>query len=292
VKRLVAIAKRLPLPVQHFVVAMWERLGVPRFLWLAKFRTVRAYGVGRKHPLLAARYVVLDPELDNFTYELGNEDELISFVSESLGRSSAEIGGYLQEISTDRELAEALRRRLRRRFDHKRKPLFGRRLGWYAIARALMPSVIVETGIHDGLGSALLLRAAARNAENGGPGRVISVDVNARAGWLVPDELRGHWTPIVGSSFDVLEDALAGLEVGMIIHDSDHTYDCERFEFSAAVAHAAPTIALVSDNAHATSALRDVCASLGIEYRFFAERPVGHFYPGAGIGFGLLERMP
>ena len=76
----------------------------------------------------------------------------------------------------------------------------------------------------------------------------------------------------------------------MMIHDSDHTYECESFEFNTVIDHAAPTLALISDNSHATSALHDTCAELGIDYRFFRERPARHFYPGAGIAFGLLLR--
>jgi hypothetical protein len=109
-------------------------------------------------------------------------------------------------------------------------------------------------------------------------------------GGLVAESLRAKWQRVIGSTFDVLDDAVRRLELGMIVHDSQHTYECELFEFNTAIAHAAPTLALVSDNAHATSALRDVCSDLGIEYRFFRERPRGHFYPGAGIGFGLLQR--
>jgi hypothetical protein len=150
--------------------------------------------------------------------------------------------------------------------------------------------VIIETGIHDGLGSALLLRALERNAGEGRPGRLVSVDVDPAAGWLVDERLRACWEPIYESSFTALPKSLDGQQVGMIIHDSDHTYECENFEFRQAVEHAADELALISDNSHATSALRDVCASLGIEYRYFAERPQDHFYPGAGIGFGLLRR--
>src|SRR5206468_4130211 len=105
----------------------------------------------------------------------------------------------------------------------------------------------------------------------------------------VPDQLSSLWTPVYESTFDALPRVLEAEEVGMLVHDSDHTYECERFEFDAAVSHAAPTVALVSDNSHATSALRDVCRELGIEYRYFAEQPRDHFYPGAGIGFGLLR---
>jgi Methyltransferase domain len=293
---LLALARRLPEPLQTRLKELRDWLyaaGLPRLLWVPKLRTLRSYRDRlSERPLVVVKYLLVDPELENFTYDLANEDELVGLVSASLGADAHEIRGYVAEAKSDTTFHAGLRRRARRRLDVKRRPLFGRRLGWYAIARALKPEVIVETGIHAGLGSALLLQAVATNIREGHPGQVISVDIDPRAGWLVDNALRLYWRPVYGSTFDVLVPALDGLSVGMIVHDSEHTYECESFEFAAAVRHAAPTIALISDNAHATSALRDVCASLGIEYRFFRERSLDHFYPGAGIGFGLLRREP
>jgi hypothetical protein len=295
-KLLLRFAKLLPEPLQ-VALKTARRLGysagLPRILWVPKLRTLRSYrGRLAERPLAVTKYLLLDPELENFTYDLANESELVDFVAEAVGVEREEIQAYIDEAKSDPALHSRLRKRLRRRLDCKQTPHFGRRLGWYAIARALKPAVIAETGIHAGLGSALLLHAVERNEAEGHPGRLISVDIDPEAGWLVDDSLRSRWQPVHGSTFDVLDQALRGLSVGMIVHDSDHTYECERFEFGAAVENAAPTLALVSDNAHATSALKDVCASLGIEYRFFGERPRDHFYPGAGIGFGLLRREP
>jgi hypothetical protein len=78
----------------------------------------------------------------------------------------------------------------------------------------------------------------------------------------VSGPLRERWQPVYDATSTSLEATLKGLEVGMIVHDSEHTYECEHFELTTAVTHAAPTIALVSDNAHATTALRDIAASL------------------------------
>jgi Methyltransferase domain len=292
VSRLLAAANRLPTPARERLQrARWavDALGLPRLRWWTKLRIVQNYGV-KVRDRQTLRYVFFDPELANFTYELANRDELAAFIANTFDLAPKQVEQYFREADEDPELDEGLRKRLSQRRDRKSVPLFGRRLGWYALARILKPRVIVETGIHDGLGSVLLLRALDRNAADCPDGRLISVDVNPQSGWLVSERLRERWTPVFGSTFAVLEAAVAGFEIGMIVHDSVHTYECERFEFATALAHAAPTIALVSDNAHATSALRDVCAEIGIEYRFFRERPSDHFYPGAGIGFGLFER--
>jgi hypothetical protein len=281
------LLQRLPSWLSRRLLA----LRASRFNFELKRATLRRYGVSfARHPLRATKYLLVDPEVDNFTYEIANEDELIDFVAMGVGRPRAVIEGYVQEVRTDPELNGMLRRQLRRRLDRKHKPHFGRRLGWYAIARALKPAVIVETGIHDGLGSVLLLRALHTNALEGKEGRLLSFDVNPKAGWLVDERVDVRWHPVFESTFLALEDALKGLEVGMIVHDSEHTYECEHFELMTAVSRAAPTLALVSDNAHATSSLRDVCGALGIQYRFFQERPRRHFYPGAGIGLGLLQQ--
>jgi Methyltransferase domain len=284
---LAALARRLPRPIQSPLIS----LRASRFNFGQKTATLRRYDVSlRHHPILAAKYLLLDPEIDNFTYDIANEDELVNFLSETLRSDRQEIERYAAEIRKDPELNRLLRKRLRRRLDRKHRPRLGRRVGWYVIARALKPRVIVETGIHDGLGSVLLLRALDRNAGEGREGRLISFDVNPQAGWLVSERLRGRWQPVYEATVAALEGAIQGMAVGMIVHDSEHTYECEHFELTAAVSHAGPTLALVSDNAHATSALRDVAADLGIDYRFFRERPRRHFYPGAGIGLAILER--
>lgn len=282
-QRVLRLIYRLPPPV------LGRLRGLNRFRWLRKLNVVRRYDTHGRI-LSAARYVLIDPELSNFTYDLANGAELAGFVAGSVGVPHPDADRFVREGQEDEELRRMLRSRLAGRWDRKQRAQYGRRLGWYAIARALKPRLIVETGIHDGLGSALLLRALERNASEGSPGRLMSVDVDPAAGWLVDHRLRSGWEPIYESTFTALPRALDGEEVGMIVHDSDHTYECELFEFETAVAHAAPRLALVSDNSHATSALRDVCESLGIDYRFFREQPRDHFYPGGGIGFGLLVR--
>jgi hypothetical protein len=284
VKLLLRISARLPEPLRRRLRAF------NRFRWISKRRLLKQYaGEGSASYAQRLLYVLKDPELDNFTYELENHDELAAYVADACGSTVDQARAYIEEAAADEELRRRLVARLRTRWDRKGTPLYGRRLGWYALVRLRRPELIVETGIHDGLGSALLLRALERNEAEGAPGRLLSVDVDAAAGWLVDDALRARWEPVYESTFTALPRVLEGREVGMLLHDSDHTYDCERFEFTQAVEHRAPQLTLVSDNAHATSALRDICAEAGVAYHFFRERPRAHFYPGGGIGLGLLD---
>jgi predicted O-methyltransferase YrrM len=231
-------------------------------------------------------YVLLDPEPDNFTYELANEPELAAWVARVAGREAAEVNEVLAEARGD----QVLRRRLRAATAHrwwwsKPEPPFGKRLGWYALARLGKPALIVETGVDDGLGSLLLLRALERNALEGAGGRLVSFDVNPAAGWLAGADPR--WELRIESSRDGLQEVLKRSEgVGLFIHDSLHTYENERWELRTVAPHLTSEGVLISDNVHVTRALAECCDEFGLEYHELVERPSGHFYPGGALGAG------
>jgi predicted O-methyltransferase YrrM len=166
---------------------------------------------------------------------------------------------------------------------------YGRRLGWYAIARATKPRTIVETGVHDGLGSTVLLRALERNAAEGRPGSLISFDPVPSAGWLIPSSLRVQHQLVEGPAPDLFTAVLRDRQVDMFIHDSDHRYEHETAEFESILDFVAPGAVLLSDNAHAGTALRDFCERHNLSFRFFREAPRQHWYPGAGIGLALVS---
>ena len=259
----------------------------PRYLrrlrWASKAASVRRVGA----PLIPNwRFVLSDPEPANYTYELANEDELAAWVADLAGVSVAEAAAVVAEPRSDDEL----RRRLRaathgHRLWSKPEPPFGRRAGWYALVRLIAPELVIETGVHDGLGSLLLLRALERN---GGQGRLVSVDINPAAGWLVNAHPR--WELRLEPAVDGLPEVLGnGPPVGVFIHDSLHSYDNERAELELAAVRLAGNGALITDNAHGTRALADVCASHGFRYSEFVERPREHFYPGGATGAGTAS---
>ena len=144
--------------------------------------------------------MLFDPETHSYSYELGNRDELVEFCASLLGSSAAEAGGYLAETDSDPELGARLRRRTLTRIDAKWRMPLGNSLLWYVIARAVKPALIVETGIFDGLGSLMLLRALERNAEDGVDGRLLSIDLDPQAGWIVPERLGGAGSRCSGTS--------------------------------------------------------------------------------------------
>jgi hypothetical protein len=255
---------------------------------LAKRRIVARYGGIRRSPTQALRYLMFDHELDNFTYEIANSAELSAFIADVLGADAALVTRYIHELAHDGELARALGSSLATRPDRNRSMPFGRRLGWFAIARVRRPRLIVETGVHDGLGSTTLLRAIQRNEAEGYRGGLISIDTNPSAGWLIPGWLRPYHRLVVGNTDVQLSATLGDRPIDMFIHDSDHRYAHETSEFEAIADLASPGAVLLSDNAHASSAFSDFCDRHGLDYQFWGEVPKGHFYPGAGIGVAIV----
>jgi hypothetical protein len=237
-------------------------------------------------------YVLLDPETESFSYELADRAAVIAGLASALGREEAELAAYAAEVDQDPELHGRLARHVRRRFDVKRRQPLGHRLAWYVIARALRPETIVETGIHHGLGSLALLRALERNAGEGSPGELIAIDDNPQAGGLVRSELRPGWVRITGMTSDRLVPAIEGRRVGMLIQDTDHSEENQRFEFTAALAHPADRVVLIDASGGWAPTLQELARERGGAYHRIPIRSRNHVYPGLDLAFAVFERPP
>lgn len=124
-----------------------------------------------------------------------------------------------------------------------------------AIVREVKPDVVVETGVCNGLSSALILAALARNNR----GHLYSIDLpeftdmaegsnqfwihkggavvprGNSSGWLVPTGLRDRWTLKIGKSSAILPKLLQELgKIDLFIHDSEHSFENQLFEFRSA----------------------------------------------------------
>jgi hypothetical protein len=249
-----------------------------------KARAIVVYPSLRRSPKRLAHFLFVDREFDNFNYDIANREELATFLPEVLGISPDAAARFVAELDGDVELARLLGARLAVRRDRNDSQPYGRRLGWYVAVRARKPALAVETGVHDGLGSTVLLRALERNEAEGHPGRLLSFDVLAEAGWLVPDVLRSRYELVIGDALSELPGRLVGRRVDLFLHDSDHRYEHETAELELVWPQRAAGAVLISDNAHGVPAFRDFCDRHGLAYQFWREVPRDHFYPGAGIG--------
>ncbi len=236
----------------------------------------------------SARWLFTSREHHNYTYELTklNREHLAWYVAAVCDTPVKQTRAYLDEIEGD----DALRRHIEhgiaasaRRGLADRQVRYGRRIGWYAIVRARRPRHVVETGVDKGLGSCVLAAALLRNAAEGAPGRVTSLDINPEAGYLTRT---GPYAEVVDL---VIGDSIASIAqltrpVDMFLHDSDHSVAHERREFEAVEPNLASDALLLSDNAMVTNVLPKYAERTGRRFLAFRETPARHWFRGDGIG--------
>lgn len=233
-------------------------------------------------------------EFDNFTYALTdvNLRYLAETISVVTGKPAPEIDSYIREAIGDQELAAHLHMMMKSRSGNTGRQSdampFGRRFGWYAIARAIKPKVIVETGVERGHGSVLLCSALLRNAKEGFPGRYFGTDINPEAGWLLASKYAEVGKILYGDSITSLE-ALPET-VDLFINDSDHSAEYEAREYRAIESKLSPQAIILGDNAHVTDKLALYARESGRRFLFFKEVPKKHWYPGGGIGIAYKPK--
>lgn len=258
--------------------------GLNRLRWWSKAQNVLHYANPREVGLdVVIPYVLWSPEIGDFSFEIGNRSELIDFISETMRAEPARVRALVEEVDQDEQLRRDIRAR-RRPTLLPRNPPLGQRILWYVIARLRRPSLVIETGVWYGMGSTVLLRALERNAEEGHDGRLLSFDPDPTAGWLVSERHAERWTWVRATTEDALEANVRGRKVAMFVHDTPSTYEREYEEMAVAVAHAAPSAVLISNNGTNTTALPDLCRDLGLTYHLFRGVPVRHFYDASGVG--------
>jgi predicted O-methyltransferase YrrM len=249
--------------------------------------------MARRQPRDAWRYVLHSRELTNFSYELENEDEIASFVASALGVEPGETERYLAELRADRGLVGELRTRLAGSTIADHEPRLGKRRAIYCAVRVARPKVVVESGVKDGLGSLVLMRALERNESEGFPGKLIAFDIDPAAGWLVDSERNaGRFEYHLGDVRETLEPVLATHGVDFFINDSLHELEHETFEYEAAIRHRkSGPLVLYCDDAGVTPALAETCRRHGGNYRTLQEVPRDHYWRGNLIGLCVLGEV-
>lgn len=231
------------------------------------------------------RWVRQRTEYDNYYYELTshNRADLASVVALVCGLSPEQIEGYIRELTEDVALRNHIRAYFARddRLEDSRVA-FGRREGWYAFVRALKPRVVIETGVHHGVGACVLSAALIRNHREGAGGRYYGTDINPKAGDLFTLPYSDYGEIIYGDSVTAIRDL--GLTVDIFVNDSDHSPEYEELEYSAVAPTLGDKSLILGDNAHVSSELNHFSRRMGRPFLFFREEPHDHWYPGAGIG--------
>ena len=243
-------------------------------------------------PLLVNYFEWLEnsDEYSNFTYELKNLHHLAGWVSCVTASSNEESIKVIEEIINDNWLINYLKFAehqsgtisSEKQFLKTTSGLYGRRIGWYAVARLLKPKLVIETGVDRGLGSTILCRALMRNAEDGSPGRYLGTDINPSAGYLLKEPLTKFGHIEYGDS--ILSLKKISDEVDLFINDSDHSADYEENEYLAIENKLSDRAIILGDNSHVTDKLYNFSSKRNMKFLHFTEQPKNHWYPGAGIG--------
>lgn len=134
-----------------------------------------------------------------------------------------------------------------------------------ALVTELRPYTVVETGVARGASTRVILQAL----RNNGHGELISFDISANVGDLVPDHLKERWQLSVLSHnprFTEFEVKLRAIKAPDIyFHDGDHRYAWHLKELHLAWRELQPGGLLVTDDADASFAFLDFLKERGLQ---------------------------
>jgi len=236
---------------------------------------------------LAVKWLFVSREISNFSYNLSstNKNYLAHTISVVTGQNVEKIKTYLNEIETNKLLKQHVAASIRTSTDNFRVgPLvaYGRRIGWYAVVRAIKPKIVVETGVDQGLGSCIIAEALRRNSEEGKNGRYFGTDILPEAGALFIGNYKKHGEILYGDSIKSLRKFKH--KIDLFINDSDHHPEYERREYQVIRSLLKEKSILLGDNSHGSEELCKFAERTNRHFIFFKEQPKDHWYPGAGIG--------
>lgn len=236
----------------------------------------------------AIGWIFRSRETTNFTYDLTEQNK--GYLSDTLsvvtGIPREEIHGYLREIEENQALRDYVSQATANSglaYKADSEVRFHKRIGWYAMVRALKPEVVVETGVDKGLGSVVLCSALLRNRQEGHEGHYYGTDLNPKAGYLLQETYAEVGEILYGDSVESLRNLKGTID--MFINDSDHSADYETLEYETVAGKLSPGAVILGDNSHATDRLMKFSHVTGRRFLFWREDPLNHWYPGGGIGF-------
>lgn len=276
--------------IRKIIKALLPKPILRHILLLRNAKQLRKNYFGRQLRIMKP-LIMATGETHNFTYDLREENlrYLAETVAVATGKTAAEIEGFIHEAISDEALRFYFDARMEK-YDGQKSPKnlkspFGRRLGWYAIARAIKPRVVIETGVERGHGALLLCAALLRNECEGSPGRYFGTDINPDAGWLLSEPYSSVGKFLIGDSITSLQSF--GEPIDLFINDSDHSADYEASEYETIKPLLSSIAIVLGDNSHSTDKLARFSRTNGRRFLMFYEKPKDHWYPGAGLGISF-----
>ena len=209
-------------------------------------------------------------------------------VSIITGKKIELVDSLAQEIILNENLYLKLTQQLNDEgLSRKETITIGRRVGWYVLIRILKPRVVVETGVHHGVGACVISEALRRNQMEGFRGKYIGTEINSNHGKLFNQNYSDVGKIVYGDSIKTLSNLTE--EIDIFINDSDHDSNYERNEYYAILKNLNKSSLVIGDNAHVSDELQKFSMDKGRHYLVFHEEPMGHWYPGGAIGMSIRE---
>ena len=229
-------------------------------------------------------------ETGNFTYDLeqGNKRYLASMIADILNLRFTEVMTFFGELEEDAEFKKHIADCTEKSdwsFIADKEVRLGKRIGWYAVARAIKPKIVIESGVDKGLGACVLTAALKRNAQEGHAGRYYGLDINPKAGYLLCDQYADYGSILYGDAIESIK-GFDGV-VDLYVNDSDHSAEYEALEYRAMKSKLSERAVILGDNAHVSAKLLEFSLAENRHFVFFREQPLEHWYPGGGIGISF-----
>lgn len=234
------------------------------------------------------KWIFRDTETSNFYYRLTelNRQQLAHFIAVITKTSPIDVLKFFVELESDINLRQHLESSIKQTgYEPGIQVEFGRRLGWYALTRILKPRVVIETGVGHGVGACVLTSALLRNLEEGFQGRYVGTEINPDMGKILTEPYSRVGKVIYGDSNTTLQ--AFSEDIDLFINDSDHSEDYEYAEYTSISSKLSYSAIVIGDNSHVTNKLQEWSLENCRKFLFFSEKPLGHWYPGAGIGISF-----
>lgn len=245
-----------------------------------------------RYVLKVFKWLVTSKETTNYSYDLDDKNlhYLAYLVSSITNEKLSTILGYIEEIKNNSDLKSHIKKVISESsFTYKTdlEMKLGKRIGWYIFARTLKPKVIVETGVDQGLGACVLAAALMKNEEEGHRGFYYGTDINPNAGFLFIGEYSGYGEILYGDSIESL--SKLDKKIDLFVNDSDHSEEYEAREYEIIKENLSEGSVILGDNSHISNKLLEFSVSVERNFVFFQEKPINHWYQGAGIGISYNE---
>lgn len=238
---------------------------------------------------LLFKWLFISRETTNFTYDLTAENKqyLALLVAKVTGLTYQEVWAYFRELDEDVKLKEHIKRVTREseeRYFSDIEVLYAKRYGWYAIARAIKPRIIVETGIDKGLGSIVMTAALMRNKNEGYDGYFYGTDINPRAGYLFKGEYAKSGQILYGDSNESVRNL--DVEIDLFISETFVSADFEVQEMQVASTKLSDQAVIIGRG----YGMQRFAMNTNREFLYFREDPQDHWYMGGAITMAYKER--